>query len=90
MIYKVLSQTEPQTITKSDNTQIQKSTVVLQELGGQYANSYAAVMLGNQIKFYPNELVVASLRFSSREYQGRHYQDVTINEIYKLTNNQPF
>ena len=90
MIYKIISQTEPVTITKQDGTQTQKSTVVLQELGGQYANSYAAVLLGNQVKFYPNELVAASLRFNARDYNGRSYQDVTINEIYKLTSNEPF
>jgi len=83
-IYKVLSHSEAQTITKADGSTIQKSTVVLQELGGQYQDSFAAALLGNQIRFYSNDLVAANLRFQEREYNGNHYQDVTITEIRKL------
>lgn len=81
--FKVISQTEPVSIN-TQNGSTQKSTIVLQELGGQYQNSYAATLLGNQIKVYPDDLVAVSLRFSEREYNGNHYQDVTIQEIRKL------
>ena len=98
-IFKVVSQTETVNITRQDGTQTQKSTVVLADLNGsKYPDTFAATLLGNQVKFYPNELVVANLRFSSREYNGNNYQDITINEIYKLvlssveglTSNEPF
>lgn len=84
-IFKVIAQTEPQTIN-TQNGQTQKSIVVLQELGGKYENSFTAALIGNQSRFSPNALVYAALRFSSREYQGNWYQDITIQEIYPLSN----
>ena len=43
-------------------------------------------MFGEQARgrFTPGELVAASLRFSTREYNGQMYQDVVVNEIVKL------
>ena len=40
---------------KSENGQMMKCNIVLQEMGGKYENQYAAVMLGNmaQCKFAP-------------------------------------
>lgn len=63
-----------------------KCNIVLQELGGKYENSYVATMFGEQakVRFAKDELVVASLRFSTREYNGQVYQDVVVNEIVKL------
>jgi len=85
--YKVLSQSETVTITKQDGTQTQKSTIVLQEFGGKYENQYIAVMLGQiaDLRFYPGDLVVASLRFQTREYNGSTFQDITIQDIRKLS-----
>lgn len=85
--FKVVSQTQPVTITKQDGTQSTKCSIVLQELGGKYTNSYAATLLGNiaQCRFYPNDLVLASLRFSHREYNGNLYQDVTVQDIISFT-----
>lgn len=83
-IFKIIAQTEPQTIN-TQNGQTQKSIVVLQELGGKYENSFAAALIGNQTKFSPNDIVYAALRFSSREYQGNWYQDITIQEIISFT-----
>jgi len=85
-IFKVLSQSEAQTITRLDGSQTQKSAVVLQELGNQYADSYVASLVGNQIRFSVGELVVAVLRFTTHEYAGNTYQDINIQEIYKLCN----
>ena len=82
--FRVLSQTEAVTITRQDGTQTQKSTVVLQELGGKYENSYAAVLLGNQVAFAPGDIVIGCFRFATHEYNGQQYQDVTIQEIYKM------
>ena len=71
---------------KAEGGQISKCNIVLQELGGKFENSYVATILGEQAKmrFAKDELVVASLRFSTREYNGQVYQDIVVNEIVKL------
>lgn len=82
--FKVVSQSEPVSIN-TQNGQMQKSTIVLQEIGGKYEDSYVASLLGNQIKFYPGDYVWAALRFSAREYNGSSYQDITIQEIVSFS-----
>lgn len=49
---------------KSENGQMMKCNIVLQEMGGKYENQYAAAMLGNmaQCKYAPGELVAVTLR----------------------------
>ena len=71
---------------KAEGGQISKCNIVLQELGGKYENSYVATMLGEQANmlFAKEDLVVASLRFSTREYNGQVYQDIVVNEIVGL------
>ena len=71
---------------KSENGVLNKRTLVLQELGGKYANSYVVTTLGNlaTIDFAENELVVADLRFQTREYNGQAFMDVVANEICKI------
>ena len=51
---------------KSENGQMMKCNIVLQEMGGKYENQYAAAMLGNiaQCKFAPGTLV-AVLRLAA-------------------------
>jgi len=89
-VFKVQSQSEVILVQKQDGTSIQKSTIVLQEFGGPYEDTFAATMLGNQVKLFPGDLVLCSLRFTSREYtsgqssQPHIYQDVTIQAISKL------
>ena len=63
-----------------------KCNIVLKELGGKYENSYVATVLGEsaKVRFAQNDLVVAALRFSTREYNGQVYQDIVVNEIVKL------
>lgn len=82
--FKVVSQSEPVSIN-TQNGQIQKSTIVLQEIGGKYEDSYVASLLGNQVKFYLGDYVWAALRFSAREYNGSSYQDITIQEIVSFS-----
>jgi hypothetical protein len=55
-------------------------------LGGKFENSYVATILGEQanMRFAKDELVVASLRFSTREYNGQIFQDIVVNEIIKI------
>lgn len=83
-LFKVISQTDPVTINTQNGT-TQKSIVVLQEVGGKYADSYVASLLGNQVKFYAGDIIWASLRFSAREYNGSSYQDITINDFVSFT-----
>ena len=83
-LFKVVSQSDPVTINTQNGT-TQKSTIVLQELGGKYEDSYVASLLGNQIKVFPGDFVWASLRFSARDYNGSTYQDITIQEIISFT-----
>ena len=83
-LFKVVSQTDPVTINTQNGT-TQKTTIVLQEFGGKYENSYVASLLGNQVKFYAGDIMWASLRFSAREYNGSSYQDITIQDIVSFT-----
>ena len=82
-LYKVISQSETINISRQDGTTTQKSVLVLQELGGQYANTFAA-FLGNQVRFNAGDRVAAALRFTTHEYQQQHYQDVQVTEILKI------
>ena len=87
-IFKVVAQSETFAVPsqKAEGGQISKCNVVLQELGGKYENSYVAAILGEQARtrFELNDLVVASLRFSTREYNGQTYQDIVVSEIIKI------
>ena len=71
---------------KSENGVLNKRTLVLQELGGKYENSYVVTTLGNlaTIQFAEGELVIANLRFQTREYNGQAFMDVIANEICKI------
>ena len=86
--FKVMAQSETFQVPsqKAEGGQISKCNIVLQELGGKYENSYIATILGEQARtrFAKNDLVVAALRFSTREYNGQVYQDIVVNEICKL------
>lgn len=83
-IYRVISQSETINISRQDGTTTQKSVLVLQELGSQFANTYAAALLGNQVRFCTGDLVVAALRFTTHEYQQQHYQDVQVTDVRKV------
>ena len=71
---------------KAESGQTMTCNIVLQEMGGKYENQYAAAMLGNvaQCRFTPGDLVVAALRFSTREYNGAVYQDILVTDIEKV------
>lgn len=83
-LFKVVSQSEPVSIN-TQNGATQKSTIVLQEAGGKYENSFVASLIGSQVKVCPGDIVWAALRFSAREYNGSTYQDITIQEIFTFT-----
>ena len=71
---------------KAEGGVLNKRMLVLQELGGKYANSYVVTVLGNlaTIEFAENELVVCNMRFQVREYQGQYFMDIVANDIVKL------
>ena len=86
--FRVKSQSETFFVQsqKAEGGQVSMCNVVLQELGGKFENQYVATIFGEQakIRFIKDELVIASLRFSTREYNGQVYQDIVANEIVKL------
>ena len=72
---------------KSESGQIMKCNIVLRELGGsKFENEFVCAMLGNlaACRFYKGDVVVATLRFSTHEYQGQAYQEVLVTDIVKL------
>ena len=87
-ILKVVQQGEAFAVQsqKSENGQMMKCNIVLQEFGGKYENQFAAAMLGNnaQIKLYADELVIVKLRFQTHEYQGQVFQDILVQDIRKV------
>ena len=82
-----MAQQEPFTVTKQDQSTLNKCSIVLQEIGGKFENSYVANLLGNAAlcKFYPNDIVYASLRFQHSEYQGKFYNEITVQDIVSFT-----
>ena len=91
MILKVVRQGEAFSVQsqKAETGEIQKCNIVLRELGGsKFENEYVCAMLGNlaACKFYEGDVVMATLRFSTHEYQGHVFQDVLATEIVKIKN----
>ena len=71
---------------KSENGTIQKCNIVLREMGGKYENEYVCAMLGNlaACRFYEGDVVAATLRFSTHEYQNQVFQEILVTDIVKL------
>lgn len=86
-LFKVINQTEATTVQKQDGSQLTKCQLVLQEIGGKYADSFVCTLLGNTAlcKFYPGDFVYASLRFQHSEYQGKFYNEITVQDIVSFT-----
>ena len=70
---------------KAEGGVLNKRNLVLQELGGRFENQYAVSVLGNlaQLQFYEGDLVMATLRFGCREYNGQIFQDIVATEVIK-------
>ena len=70
---------------KSEGGMLNKRTLVLQELGGKYEPTYVVSVLGSlaTLEFQEDDLVIATLRFSSREYNGQMFMDVVATELIK-------
>ena len=71
---------------KSETGLLNKRNLVLKELGGKFENEYAVSVLGTAAsqEWQEGDLVVVTLRFQTREYNGQVFQDITVTEIYPL------
>ena len=88
-ILKVVRQGEVFSVqsSKQESGQIQKCNIVLRELGGsKFENEFVCTMLGNLAgcRFYEGDLVAATLRFSTHEYQGQVFQEILATDIVKI------
>ena len=88
-ILKVVRQGEAFSVqsSKSDNGTIQKCNIVLREMGGsKFENEYVCAMLGNlaACRFYEGDVVAATLRFSTHEYQGQTFQEILATDLIKV------
>ena len=73
--------------SKSDNGTIQKCNIVLREMGGgKFENEYVCAMLGNlaACRFCEGDVVAATLRFSTHEYQGQVFQEILVTDVVKI------
>ena len=88
-ILKVVRQGEAFSVqsSKQETGQIQKCNIVLKELGGsKYENEFVCSMLGNlaECRFHEGDVVIATLRFSTHEYQGQTFQEILCTDIVKV------
>ncbi len=86
-LFRVVAQGETISVPsqKAENGQVAKCHITLQVFGGKYEDTFVATMLGSlaMCRFYKDDLVVAALRFSTREYNGQVFQDIVVNDIIK-------
>ena len=88
-ILKVVRQGEAFSVqsTKQESGQLQKCNIVLRELGGsKFENEFVCAMLGNlaACRFYEGDVVLATLRFFTHEYQGQTFQEILVTDILKI------
>ena len=88
-ILKVVRQGEAFSVqsAKAEAGQIKKCNIVLRELGGgKFENEFVCAMLGNlaACRFYEGDVVIATLRFFTHEYQGQTFQEVLATDIVKV------
>ena len=89
-VLKVVRQGEAFSVqsSKQESGQIKKCTIVLRELGGsKFENEYVCSMLGNLAgcRFYEGDVVIATLRFSTHDFQGQTYQEILATDINRLS-----
>ena len=88
-ILKVVRQGEAFSVqsAKAESGTIQKCNIVLREMGGsKFENEYVCAMLGNlaACRFYEGDVVAATLRFSTHEYQGQTFQEILATDVVKI------
>lgn len=87
IIFKVIVQGEPQQVHKQDGSVLRKCAIVLQEFGAfKDEGKVSATLIGEaaQKQWQPGDVVVARLRFTTHEYEGRTYQDTLVTGIMKI------
>ena len=69
-----------------------KRTVIMQEIGGDKADTFAVTLLGAQAQspLAPGDVVCISLRFQAREYEGKFFQDCLGRDFFIIASNQTF
>lgn len=88
-VFRVVRQGEAFSVqsSKQESGSIQKCNIVLRELGGgKFENEFVCTMLGNLAvcRFYDGDVVLATLRFTTHEFQGQVFQDILATDIVKL------
>lgn len=88
-ILRVVRQSETFSVQSknSESGTIQKCNIVLREMGGsKFENEYVCAMLGQlaECRFDEDDVVAATLRFSTHEYQGQVFQEILVTDIVKL------
>lgn len=96
-LFRVLAQTEAIAVPARDGSQIQKCTVILQEVGSRYEDSYVVTCLGNLATciWQPGTVVWASLRFQAKQYNPKvngiadtskveYLMDITAHDIVRM------
>ena len=88
-ILKVVRQGEAFCVqsAKAEGGSIQKCNIVLREMGGsKFENEFVCAMLGNlaACRFYEGDVVAATLRFSTHEYQGQVFQEIMVTDVVKI------
>ena len=70
---------------KSESGVLNRRTLVLQELGGKYEPTYVATVLGSlaTIEYSEGDIVIATLKFQAREYNGQMFMDIVAVEVVK-------
>lgn len=72
---------------KAETGTVLKCTIVLRELGGgRFENEYVCTLLGvlAGCRFQEGDVVAATMRFSTHEYQGQVYQEILVTDLVKL------
>ena len=72
---------------KQESGEIHMCHIVVRELGGsRFENEYACTLLGSlaACQFREGDLVIATLRFSTHEYQGQTFQEVLATDIVRV------
>ena len=84
MLLRVVSSGEMISVKseKSENGVLNKRILVLQD---KYENCYVVTVLGNlaTLTFEKNELVFATMRFQTREYNGQVFMDIVATDVVK-------
>lgn len=71
---------------KEPGKTINRRTLVLQEMGGTYSDAFVCTAIDKEatMELKAGQIVVASLRFSVQEYNGKNYQDCFCRELIIL------